>query len=178
VAEKSEELLVEAAQKGDLESFGVLYERYYGSMVALAYSVLAEKYLAEDAAQETFAVAWGNLHRLRRKDKFGPWLSGICRNVARQMRRKRKRAIPNIATPSEKGKNTGRIDKAVRQAVWKLKEPQREVILLRYFDQLSYERIAALLGISEQAVNGRLIRAKRKIAKHLKREGIGGLSHE
>ena len=48
----SETQLVEAAQNGHLESFGALYERYHSPMVALAYSMLADRDLAEDAAQE------------------------------------------------------------------------------------------------------------------------------
>ena len=81
----SETKLVEAAQNGHLESFGALYEYYYSPMVALAYSMLGDIHLAEDAAQEAFATACRDLTRLRRKTKFAPWLAGICRNIARQM---------------------------------------------------------------------------------------------
>jgi len=63
VVVKSEELLVEAAQNGHLDSFAALYERYYSCMVALAYSVLADAQLSEDAAQETFAIACRDMER-------------------------------------------------------------------------------------------------------------------
>ncbi|MHC4889580.1 MAG: RNA polymerase sigma factor, partial [Planctomycetota bacterium] len=85
----SETKLVEAAQNGHLESFGALYKVYHSPMVALAYSMLADRDLAEDAAQEVFAIACRDLLSLRREDKFGAWLAGICRNVARQMLRSR-----------------------------------------------------------------------------------------
>ena len=178
MTEKLEELIVEAAQNGNLESFGILYERYYGSMTALAFSVLADRHLAEDAAQEAFAVACGELRRLRRRDRFAPWLAGICRNVARQMQRKRKHAIQNIPAPDENRENTDRIDEAVRRALWKLRPAHREVIILRYYNELSHAEISAILGISGQAVNGRLIRAKRRIAKYLKHDGIAGGDYE
>ena len=63
----------------------------------------------------------------------------------------------------------------VREAVNKLSPQGREVIFLRFYDGLSYEQISAVLGISEQAINGRLRRARKKIANHLKRSGIDGV---
>jgi len=62
---------------------------------------------------------------------------------------------------------------AVRAALDRLEPQAREVIYLRFYDGLSYERIGEVLGISEQAINGRLRRAKRELAKHLRREGFG-----
>ena len=81
----SETQLVEAAQNGHLESFGALYERYHSPMVALAYSMLANRDLAEDAAQEVFAVACRDIESLKSKERFAAWLAGICRNISRQM---------------------------------------------------------------------------------------------
>jgi RNA polymerase sigma-70 factor (ECF subfamily) len=66
----------------------------------------------------------------------------------------------------------------IRQAVWSLRRPERELIVMRYFDGFSQSRISEVLGISPQAVNGRLVRAKRKIAKYLKRSGLTGGDHE
>jgi RNA polymerase sigma-70 factor (ECF subfamily) len=60
----------------------------------------------------------------------------------------------------------------VKQALNKLPAEAKEVIFLRFYDGLSYEQISAVLGISEQAINGRLRRAKRKLAEHLRRGGF------
>ncbi len=174
----SESKLVAAAQNGNLDSFGVLYRRYYSAMAALAYSALGDRDLADDAAQETFAAACGSIKSLKSKEKFGAWLAGICRNVSRQMFRtnKNKLAIPNsecVATSSQKD-GDGSIRNAINQAIQNLEESERELIVLRYYDNLPYERIAEVLNISVQAVNGRLMRTKRKIAKFLKRNGLTG----
>ena len=59
-------------------------------MVALAYSMLADRDLAEDAAQEVFAVACHDIGNLKSKERFAAWLAGICRNVSRQMLRANK----------------------------------------------------------------------------------------
>ena len=167
--------LVEAAQNGHLGSFGALYERYHSSMVALAYSVLADKHLAQDAAQEAFVIACQDLLNLKRKEKFAAWLAGICRNVAKGMLRVKAKIIER-----DIGQRKGDSDikeqqqDAVRQAVWQLSYAERELLVLRYYDGFSQAQISSVLAISPSAVNGRLIRAKRKIAKFLKRNGFAG----
>ena len=176
---KSNECLVEAAQNGDLKSFAALYQRYYCAIVALAYSILADHGLSEDAAQETFAIASGSIGNLKSKEKFGSWLAGICRNVAKQMRKSRPRhATLTEPLPAEKEDDHDDRCDLIRRAVWKLGSADRELIVLRYYNGMSYADMSALLGISQQAVNGRLIRAKRKIAKQLKRDGLTGGNYE
>ena len=176
----SETQLVQAAQNGHLESFGALYKRYHSPMVALAYSLLADRDLAEDAAQEVFAIACGDMTSLKRKDKFGAWLAGICRNVARQiLRSKGKRvALNDVQQFAENEDNKEHRADLIRRAVWRLRSSERELIVLRYYDNMPYEQIAQVLDISIQAVNGRLIRAKRKLAKYLKRDSLTGGDYE
>ena len=62
---------------------------------------------------------------------------------------------------------------ALEVALERLEPKAREVIYLRSYDGLSYELISQVLGISEQAINGRLRRAKKELAKHLRRAGFG-----
>jgi len=170
-----DELLVEAAQNGHLESFGALYERYHSPMVALAYSVLGDRDLADDAAQETFAIACQKLGTLRHSDKFAAWLASICRNVAHStLRSKGKSAAVNFQERIENQNSKDYRRDAIRQAVWKLRPADRELIVMRYYDGFSQAQISNVLDISPQAVNGRLFRAKRKIAKYLKRNGFAG----
>jgi RNA polymerase sigma-70 factor (ECF subfamily) len=170
--QSAESQLVEQARDGCVDSFGVLYRRFYRSMVALAYSATGDICVAEDAAQETFAIACRDMSKLKNKDKFAGWLAGICRNVARQMNRqevhKDVRRLPYLQTQPEQNLFTDE----VRRIVWQLRRRDREPIVLRYYDNLSYEQIAVVLGISLQAVHGRLIRAKRRVAKQLKRVGV------
>jgi len=176
----SETQLVEAAQNGHLESFGALYERYHSSMVALAYSMLADRDLAEDAAQDVFAIACRDIGSLKSKERFAAWLAGICRNVSRQMLRANKGNPVTLGNDftAQKRDDTEDRREAIRRAVWSLREPERELIVMRYFDGFSQGQISEVLDISPQAVNGRLVRAKRKIAKYLKRNGYMGDDYE
>ena len=182
----SETQLVEAAQNGHLESFGALYQRYHSSMVALAYSMLADRDIAEDAAQEVFAIACRDMRTLKNKERFAAWLAGICRNVSRQMLRTKSikpvtgwqpqaQSSPELAERIGAGSER---HETIRRAVWNLRQSEREVIVLRYFDGFSQARISQVLGLSPQAVNGRLVRAKRKIAQYLKRNGLTGNHYE
>ncbi|MHC4286648.1 MAG: RNA polymerase sigma factor, partial [Planctomycetota bacterium] len=166
--------LVEAALAGDIDSFGRLARRYYASMVAIAYAILADHQLAEDAAQEAFfARALTNLSKLRKPDKFAPWLAQICRNVARDMVTAKARQI-NMEDSCRVSDSSGRDDnvEAVRRSIEQLPLRSREVIVLRYYNGLSYEEISSVLGISKATINGRLTRAKRKMARYLKSNGF------
>ncbi|MBN2269810.1 MAG: sigma-70 family RNA polymerase sigma factor [Sedimentisphaerales bacterium] len=165
--------LVEAAVAGDLGSFGELATRYYSSMVAVAYSVVADHQLAEDAAQEAFAKALVGLRKLKKPARFAAWLAQICRNTAVDMVRARARAVPtaDIADCSEIAAE--QVDtEAVREVIAELSRTERELITLRYYNRLSYEQVSDVLGISRAAVNGRLTRTKQKLAKRLKQQGI------
>jgi RNA polymerase sigma-70 factor (ECF subfamily) len=164
--------LVEAAIRGDPESFTELCRHYYPAMVAIAHSQLGDRHLAEDAAQETFAKAAVKLPQLRQTNKFAGWLATICRNEARDLARRSSSfqadELFKTATKSQKDDS----GEAVRQALKKLSAPARELVYLRYYDGLSYEQISKVLGISEQAINGRLRRAKRKMAYYLRQNGF------
>ena len=60
----------------------------------------------------------------------------------------------------------------VREAIDRLPASMKEVVILRYYSNCSYERISAVLGLSKTSINGRLTRAKRKLARHLRRRGV------
>jgi RNA polymerase sigma-70 factor (ECF subfamily) len=164
--------LIEAAVAGDIDSFGKLAERYYPSMVAIGYSVLSDHGLAEDVAQEAFARALASLRNLRDKARFGPWLARICRNVANDMVTARARQTPAECVPNTADDSNDDGIRAVRRALEQLPVSTKELVVLRYYDGLSYEEISCVLGISKASINGRLSRAKRKMAKYLQRDGF------
>ena len=167
-------VLVERAVCGDGDSFTELCRRHYGAMVAIGHSILGDRHLAEDAAQQAFAKAALNLPRLRQADQFASWVAAISRNAARDLLRKsqRTRMADRMAEPVAVSEQDGSRE-CVKNALGKLPPGDKEVIYLRFYDGLSYEQISAALGISIQAINGRLRRAKKKLAEHLRRDGLG-----
>lgn len=168
----SEKALVNRAVGGDIESFGELCRLYYPAMAAIAYAVLNDHQLAEDAAQESFARALVNLRRLRNKSRFAPWLAAICRNIAKDMLSIKVRQINTEDLSQVAEKNNNDNHDAIRRAIGQLPDAAKELIVLRYYQNLSYERIGAILGITPPAINGRLARAKRKMERYLRKNGF------
>ena len=173
VPDKLEIRLIEAAANGDIDSFGKLCQRYYAAMAAIAYSVLGDHQLAEDAAQESFARALVKLRSLRNRAKFATWLAAICRNVAKDMVAIEARQISSkdISDTADRSSSDDSLQ-AVQKAVEQLPASAKELVILRYYDGLSYEEIGSVLGVSKATINGRLTRAKRKMAKYLRRNGF------
>ncbi len=173
VSEATEALIVEEAVNGDTESFCELSRRYYPALVAIAHAILGDRHLAEDAAQESLAKACRKLDQLKNSHQFAQWLAMICRNVARDLIRKQGKdqlyPVEDLSSAEARSGGVGLTD-AVREAVAKLPEPAKELVFLRFYDGLSYEKMSSVLGISKQAINGRLRRAKQSIAQNLKRD--------
>jgi len=170
---KPDLILVEQALEGDADSFTELCRRYYPAMVAIAHSILDDRDLAEDAAQQGFANAVRKLGQLRKKNQFGGWLAAICRNAARDMARTRIKHYcieEDSATVVESQRDEAA--ESVREAISKLSSSAREVIFLRYYDGMSYEQMCEVLGLSRQAINGKLRRAKKKMADYLRRNSF------
>ena len=90
-------------------------------------------------------------------------------------RRKGGTPSPREDEPADHVQQEERRD-AVRQAVWQLPAEERELVVMRYFDGFSQARISQVLDLTPAAVNGRLTRAKRKIAELLEHSGFGSES--
>ncbi len=165
---------MESARNGDAESFGALYERYYAAMTWLAYSILLDRDLAEDAAQQAFVTACENLTDLRDVNRFSSWLARICRNEAHQLIRNRKRRTScEQANPGQtkmQNHDDNQSDR-VKAAIDQLPPIYREIIILHYYSRMSYQEIAAVSGIAAQTVRSRLLRARKKIETRLTNYG-------
>ncbi len=173
--ETNERAAVEAACRGEVNALAGLYERYYATVVWIAYSVLLDRGLAEDAAQQAFATAYTKLRSLRQPDRFGPWLAAICRNTAQDMARARRREAAlqkHAAGEARLASNSDGFDATVKDAVDNLPAMYREVVVLHYYSGMSYEEIESVLGISSDKIKGRLARARKRIQVHLEKEGF------
>jgi len=166
--ERSDSELVTAACHGDLSSFGLLYERHYRMAVGIARGRLADRHLAEDAAQEAFAIACRALASLRDPDRFAEWLGTICRRTASRVAADRPAHIPLPDEPEGAGDPDRRALRGdVEEALGLLDERARDIVVLHYFSGLSHEEIARALGLSAAGVHGRLQRARAKLARAL-----------
>ena len=167
--------LVQRALKAGPESFGELCRRYYPSLVAVADSILLDHHLAEDAAQEALAAACRQLPKLKKPERFGPWTVAICRNVAKDMLRglQRQRKPVEVCRGHDCDGEQDDDQKAIlADALQKLPQHLREVLYLRFYNEMSYRQMAKVLGATEQVIDGRIRRAKKKLAVCLKKAGF------
>ncbi len=154
--------------------FDQLYERHYRAV--LAYCVRrAARADADEAASETFAVAWRRRHDVPGGNRALPWLYGVARRVLSHQRRSAGRfrrlteKVTAIHPPPPPRPDTVVVERQeyaqVRAAVAALPDNDREVLLLSAWDGLSHQEIAAVLGCSQAAVDKRLVRAKQRLAR-------------
>jgi RNA polymerase sigma factor (sigma-70 family) len=167
---RSDAELLEASRRGERDAFGALIERYQDVVCAVSYSRTGDRALSEDVAQDTFITAWRQLGRLREPGRLRAWLCGIARNLARKARRRSAREAPLERVLVFEGANpfdqaaeaeSGRV---VRDALMRVPETYREVLVLYYRDQRSVRDVAAVLGLTEAAVLQRLTRGRQYLA--------------
>lgn len=174
MTEPEDQILVQRALQANPESFGELCRRYYHSLVAVADSILLDHHLAEDAAQEALAAACRQLPRLKKPERFGPWIIAICRNVARDMLRELQRQRESVRPSQDLEQDCERDaqEAILAEALQQLPQHLREVVFLRFYNGMSYRQMASVLGATEQVIDGRIRRAKKKMAVYLNRVGF------
>ena len=148
-----------------------LVEAHQLALLRLCYAYLHDRALAEDAVQETFLKAYRGSGQFRGDASPKTWLSRIAINTCRDMRRSGWfRHMDRRVTPEmlpEPASQPSRLDDAVTVEVMRLPVRLRECVLLYFFEDMSTVEIAQTLHISQQAVSGRLNRAKAKLRRAL-----------
>lgn len=165
------------AQDGDLRSFEVLVRRHSEGLYRLAWRLLRDPHEAEDVVQDVWLTAWRYLPGFRGDAALRTWLHRLTVNqVARSTRRQRPAPVDVAADGAfdrpaaeelEPPAVAEQVDRraAVRAAVGSLSARQRAPLVLREFEGLSYEEVAATLGLSLAAVKSRLHRARLELAE-------------
>ncbi len=146
------------------EQFVTLMTEKADSLYRVAFAILGHQADAADALQETALSAWQHRRQLRREEYFGTWVTRICINVCRRMKRKRKVLIPledadALSSPPP--------DPSLALALHALPENLRLPLMLQYSEGMSYQEIARTLQLTESAVRGRIFRAKEQLRKEL-----------
>ena len=184
----NEILLISRARTGDREAFGALVEQYRDNVYRLAYRMCGNAYDADEAAQEAFVAAWRALPNFRGDAKFSTWLYRLTTNAAIDVMRREKRhqtvgdgemidLADDADSPQETVERTEQ-QEAVQKALATLSEEYREVLLLRYMEELDYAEIAEVLQLPSGTVKSRINRAKAALKAALLKSGniFGGSS--
>lgn len=160
------------------ETLTEMVRQHQTALLRLCYAYLHDRTMAEDAVQETFLKAFQGLSQFRGEAETKTWLSRIAVNTCRDARRSAWfRRVNRAVTPEmlpERASECARQDDEITAAVMNLPIRLRECVLLYYFQEMNTVEIASALGVSQQAVSGRLKRAKEKLRREMERSGRDG----
>ncbi|MGE5532450.1 MAG: RNA polymerase sigma factor [Bacteroidota bacterium] len=174
--------LVERAQRGDQQAFALLYQRHQRPIYSLIRHLTGDEEAAADLTQETFVKAWNGMTRLRANNAFGGWLRIIATNLVRDRSRRRRPESTLTDAMPEDGPEFDVADSApgphedvtvqqhqlyIREAVGRLPEPQRLVVIMHHLEDIPVADIATRLDIPLGTVLSRLARGRDALRRRL-----------
>ena len=183
----SDEELVEQFQRGDPHAFDVLVERWDRKIQGAIYRIMGPEEDARDLSQETLLKAYRALSTFKKEARFSSWLYQIALNACRDRMRRRK-SRPQVSldelmeagevAPPSRGPNplelvqAKDLSRVVAAAVESLPPEQREVVVLKEYQGLTFLEIAETLDVPISTVKTRLYRGLAQLRLRLERQGI------
>jgi RNA polymerase sigma-70 factor (ECF subfamily) len=174
--------MIEAVKAGDATAYRGLVEKYQGRVYNVVYGLVRNREDARDLTQEVFVKAYRNLGGFREDARFYTWIYRIAMNLAIDFTRRRNRspvsgleddiasrdadggiAEVHHADNPRRALERKQLYKQIMDALELLPEQQKQVILLRELEGLSYREIAEVLDIAEGTVMSRLFYARKKL---------------
>ena len=175
---------VRQAQHGDSQAMASLIESNRTWVRGIAYTVLNDAHLAEDAAQEVCVRVVKHLHGLDTPEAFRPWVYRMTRNVALSMAQRRERSPQPLSLDAEQLQDGVRISRTempgaalesdervsvILDTISKLPHIYREVLVLKHVQDMSYTEMSTILNVSVKSLEVRLVRARKLLQDRLGR---------
>lgn len=179
--------LIERVHKGEIRCFAELVSRYQDQVFGMALRFVRGEKDAEDISQEAFLRAYRGLEGFRKDAKFSTWLYRITWNLcADWLRRNRKPGRTAVGLDDAPDLADGRVDlerglladeerEKVRAALDGLDDKYRAILVLHYYQRMSYDQVAEVLAVPMKTVETRLYRARKLLRESLRRAGLGGM---
>lgn len=177
--DESDRELLGMIASGDTPSFETFYHRYEKRLYRYIGTLLPDESLAQDVLVETMLAVWKGAGDFRGSSRVSTWMFGIARHKAldavRRFRRDRQESVPldqiaEMPDPQDgPAADAERLSSAalMRRALDRLSKEHQEVIQLAFYEELSYEDIAALAGVPVNTVKTRVFYAKQHLKKVL-----------
>ena len=172
--EGDEVALVRRCLSGDADAFEPIVKAYQAPLYNVALRMLGTPEEARDAAQTAFIRAYEHLDSYDPRRKFFTWIYRILMNECLNLLRGRRPTEPvpaHLASEGDRAEldpiDVERRRKAIQAAILALPVDYRQVIVLRHFAELSYEEIAATVGVPVKTVKSRLFSARQRLGERL-----------
>lgn len=168
--------VIEACQAGDREAFRLLFEAWQDRVYSIAYHFCGDATNARDLSQQVFLKLFTSIDQFRFQSEFSTWLYRLVANLCLDDHRRRRRFLPWSAAGEievrerwtvEEKLDRRQMQANVRAAILELKPKLRLVILLKYFEGMSYEEMGEALGCSPGTIASRLNRGHQALARKL-----------
>jgi RNA polymerase sigma-70 factor, ECF subfamily len=171
---------VEACQSGNAAAFGLLVSRHQRAVYRLCYRYLGNHQDADDMAQEVFFKAFRSISHFRGESAFSTWLYRIAVNTClnfRSSRRELHAEFPDQLADRSPGVSERLEEREqrvqVRKAVERLPDRQKATLILKVYQELSHEEVAAILGVSVGTAKANLFHALANLRRQLGRGDRG-----
>ncbi len=168
----SEREVIKQVQKGHTEAYQVIVERYMKRAYYIALGYLRNAQDAMDISQESFIKAFRKIKRFDPERSFFPWFYKLLKNLCLDHIKHRSRS-QEIPLDEARVLKEEREDREMKEILWrgieKLPFEQREVIILRYFQQFSYQEIAEITARPVGTVMSSLYYAKKRLREVIKK---------
>jgi len=169
--------LIRRSQEGDKDAFGEIYNLFLKRIFRFVYFSVRDRELAADLTQTTFLKAWQSIKKFSlQRGSFQAFLFTIARNLVIDHGRKKKEVsletiadFPSFENPEEDMERLSE-KRRVLQALSKLDRQDREIVVFRYFEELSFSEIARVTGKREGAVRVKVHRVLKKLKEHLEQK--------
>lgn len=172
---------IKKCRAGNGDAYAVLVDRYQTLAYTVACRMLGDAETANDIAQESFLAAYEGLKHFRFGSKFSSWLTSIVLNKCRDHLRSRRPTVDvdEIAEirdtrrrNPEQEASAGESADALQKALDRLPPDYREVIILKHIEELDYQSISEILGVSVAALKVRTHRGREMLKGLLERSGV------
>ena len=178
--EITDESLVARAQRGDQDAFACIVERYSTRVWSIVSGILRNQSDVEDVVQDVFFKVYRKIGYFEGKSQFYTWLYRVAVNATTDFLKKRRRKVSGfddlpgfepIAETERPGNDSDRSElrRRLAEAMAELPEHYRNILVLREYEDMQYDEIAAVLEIPIGTVESRLFRARARLKEKLQR---------
>lgn len=177
---KPDEYYIQRTLNGNVNDYAFLVEKYKHMVFTLTIRIVKNREEAEEVSQDVFVKAYKNLKNFKGDSKFSTWIYKIAYYASLDVLKRNKRQISSENIDAIKERDLGNTDDSLKllhdrerkqiinDALLKLKEDERVIITLYYFEELPIKEISKVVDLSEDNIKIKLFRSRKKLVELLK----------